>query len=65
MKKIKIGDKFKNFKEEIHEVINISKTGLVLICKNSETCEIVKFRFYEASGRYIKKDTVVDLGNLI
>jgi len=65
MGEIKIGDTFKNFKGETHKVIRISKTGLVLTCKNIETDEIVKFRFYVASGRYFKENSVVDLGELL
>lgn len=65
MEKIKIGDVFKNWKNNIHVVNKISKTGLVIHAKNIETGVVEKFRFYEASGKYIIQTTPnTDLGDL-
>lgn len=64
MGQIKIGDAFKNFMDEIHVVNKISKTGLIITAKNIGTNQNKKFRFYEASGLYIKEGTAnVSLGD--
>jgi len=64
--KLLVGDKFKNKWNEVHKIIKISKTGSVLTCKDVNTNKIIKFRFYDASGLYIKTDnSVKDLGEKI
>lgn len=62
-KKIEVGNKFKNWKNNIHVVNKISKSGLVIHARNVDTGVIEKFRFYEASGKYIIQNTPnTDLG---
>jgi hypothetical protein len=66
MEQIKIGDSFKNFKNDIHVVKKISKTGLIIYAKNIKTNVIEKFRFYNASGKYIIERTPnIDLGDFL
>jgi len=66
MIKIEIGQRYKNFLDEIHEIIKISPKATVLTTKNINTNKIVSFRFYNASGLYIKSGkSIVDLGNLL
>jgi len=63
LREMQVGDTYKNWKNEIHEIIMISKTGAVIECMNVETNECCKFRFYNASGKYIKIGTPnTDLG---
>jgi hypothetical protein len=66
MEAIKIGDSFKNWKNDIHVVNRISKSGLIIHAKNINTGIIEKFRFYNASGTYIlQKSANIDLGDFI
>jgi hypothetical protein len=66
METIKIGDAFKNWKNDIHVVNEISKTGLIIHAKNIDTGIIEKFRYYDASGKYIiEKTPNTDLGHII
>ena len=67
MNKIEIGDKFQNIWNEVHIITKISNTGLILTTKNIQTSKTQKFRFYEASGKYIKveKNSSRDLGKLV
>lgn len=67
MREIKIGDHFRNIFGAVHVIDSISKTGLIIHAKNMETGELVKFRFYNASGKYIteSKRRNVELGTLI
>lgn len=51
------GDKFKNWKDDIHEVKKISKTGLIIYAKNINTGILHKFRYYQSSGEYIIENT--------
>ena len=63
MIEMQIGDTYRNIWDEVHEIIMISKTGVIIECINLDTQETCKFRFYEASGKYIKNGTPnVDLG---
>ena len=65
-KEMKVGDTYKNWKNEIHEITMISKTGVVIECMNVETNDLCKFRFYNISGKYIKNGTHnTDLGKCI
>ena len=60
------GLQFKNWKDEIHEIINVSPTGLIITALNIETNEVLRFRFYNASGEYIKEGTAnTTLGYLL
>jgi hypothetical protein len=54
---MEIGQQYKNFKGEIHKLLTISPTALVVTAENISTGEVSKFRFYEASGEYIKNGT--------
>ena len=66
MEIIKIGDAFKNWKNDIHVVNKISKTALIIHAKNIDTGVVEKFRFYNASGKYIiEKTPNTDLGDTL
>lgn len=66
MGSIKIGDTFKNWKNDIHTVTKISKTGIVIHARNIETGTVEKFRFYGTSGEYIIQNTPnTNLGTII
>lgn len=66
LREMQVGDTYKNWKNEIHKIIMISKTGVVIECMNVETDELCKFRFYNASGKYIKNGTSnTDLGKCV
>lgn len=64
--KIEIGDKFKNRKDEVYQVIKISPSAILITAKKLDTNENFIFRFYNASGTYIRTDTPnTELGNFI
>lgn len=66
LKTMQVGDTYKNWKNEIHKIIMISKTGVIIECINTETNKYCKFRFYNASGKYIKNGTPnTDLGKCV
>ncbi len=61
---IKIGDAFKNWKNDIHIVNKISKSALIIHAMNINTGVVEKFRYYNTSGKYIIESTPnTDLGD--
>ena len=61
---IKVGSIFRNDKNEVREVESISKGKLLVQARNYDTGIIEKFRYYNASGLYLKMGTNVGLGVL-
>ena len=72
MQAIQIGNRFKNRKGDIIEIIGISKTALILTTKNQNN-DIAKYRYLQASGKYLeqrncfqrKNHYSLELGDLI
>ena len=58
IRKIEIGQVFKNWNNNHHIIQGISKTGSVLTCKNLNTRNVIKFKWQNASGKYISGDTL-------
>lgn len=60
------GQFYKNWKEEIYEIVKVSPTARLLTAKNTDTNENAVFRFYNASCKYIKEGTPnTELGELV
>ena len=60
---IQIGQHYLNRKGEIHRIINVSPKGNLLTAKNVDTNINSIFRYYVASGLYIKSGTAsVEIG---
>ena len=65
--KMECGQQYKNYANDIHEIVKISPTATIVHAKNINTSEVIRFRFYEASGYYIDsaKGGTTELGILI
>ncbi len=62
---MKVGQFYKNILGDVHQLTHISKTALKVKAKNIKTGEVSGFRYFEASGHYIKDKThSTTLGNI-
>lgn len=60
--KIVKGMKMMNILGKVREVVKVSPAGISILAKNLDTGEMEHFRYYEASGKYIRRNSVDELG---
>ena len=60
-RKIQPGDVFPSKSGKNYEVIRISPTALTLVAKNLTTNQLVKFRWYEPTGKYENNNGTISL----